>query len=92
MTYLTQKIIEVYGNKRTFSQHMKGMYGPGWDEGMISRLCNGKVYPTPYNLRLMCEALSCSAADLYSADELHEMVELGVAGLVDLSKRQEESR
>ena len=92
MPYIKEAILnnDKFRNCREFARHMTERYGAGWDEGMISRIVNGRCYPTPANLGIMCRELDCTLGQLYTADELHEIVDLGLQGLLAQARHQEE--
>lgn len=91
MPYIKEAILnnDRFKNCREFAQYMTKTYGAGWDEGMISRIVNGRCYPTPANLGIMCRELDCTLGELYTADELHEIVDLGLQGLLARARHQE---
>lgn len=86
MPYLRERIMKTFPTCRAFARYMSGKYGAGWDEGMISRLACGVCWPTAKRLRLLCQELDCSPGDLYDVDELQQMAEMGLAGLVSLGQ------
>ena len=89
MPYIRRRILQSWANCRAFARHMTETYGPGWDEGMISRLNCGLCWPTRERLDLLCKELDCRPADLYTAEELQNMAELALHGLADLAARKE---
>jgi len=86
MTHIREKIMGDWPTCRAFARYMSGKYGAGWDEGMISRLACGVCWPTAERLKLLCLELDCSPGDLYDVDELQQMAEMGLAGLVSLGQ------